>query len=345
MMKAQVLGGGRTAGKFENGLRGGVQAVSTPQQAEEMASRMLNQRFQSQSTGMEGHLVDKLYVATADTYDAHWYLAITIDRENYRPAIVISKKGGVDLDVLLRERPESIFAFNFTLSEGITDSLVQDIQQSLGTMPAETENLRHIITQMYKIFRERDATQLEINPLGRSLHGTFTSLNANFTFDNAAERRQEELFALRDKSQEVRDEVEAEKHGLVYVRMDGNIGNVVNGAGLAMATNDAIGFHGGASANFLDAGGKATTETMIQAFRIITRDERVKAIFVNIYGGELAAQTVGCDTQVTNLLVRSDEMRHDCRVHHRRNQPTGHQSAHGRQTAGHKLGARLETCK
>lgn len=285
MVKAQVLGGGRAAGTFDNGFRSGVQAISTPDQAEKVAAKMLNQRLLTKHNGSDGHLVERLYVTEAATYDSQWYLAITIDRENYRPAIIVSKKGGVDLDVLIKERPESLFTFNFGLSSGITDNLVQHIERSLGTSGQETQNLRQILTQMYKIFLEREATHLEINPLGRSAHGSFTSLNANFTFDNAAERRQQELFALRDKTQEVKDEVEAEKHGLVYVRMDGNIGNVVNGAGLAMATNDAIGFHGGTSANFLDAGGKATKETMIQAFRIITRDERVKAILVNIYGG------------------------------------------------------------
>lgn len=285
IIKAQVLGRGRAAGKFDNGLKSGIQAVSTPDQAEHVASKMLNQRLLTKDNGTDGHVVEKLYVAEAATYDSQWYLAMTIDRENYQPAIIVSKEGGVELDVLISERPDSLFTFGFGISEGITNALVQDIQQRLGTTDQETATLTHILTQLYSIFRDREATHLEINPLGRSLDGSFTSLNANFTFDKAAEHRQEEVSALRDKAQEVPDEVEAEKHGLVYVRMDGNIGNVVNGAGLAMATNDAIGFHGGASANFLDAGGKATKDTMIQAFRIITRDERVKAILVNIYGG------------------------------------------------------------
>jgi succinyl-CoA synthetase beta subunit len=262
-----------------------VEAEPAADEAEEMASRMINQKLLTKNNGSHGHLVEKLYVAETAPHDSQWYLAMTIDRENYRPAVIISKTGGMDLDVLIQERPESLHSFNFGMSDGITDSLVREIEQTLGTTGIETENLNQILSQMYKIFVEREATHLEINPLGRSHDGTFTGLNASFTFDNAAEKRQAELFSLRDKTQEVQDEVEAEKHGLVYVRMSGNIGNVVNGAGLAMATNDAIGFHGGASANFLDAGGKATKDTMIQAFRIITRDERVKAILVNIYGG------------------------------------------------------------
>ncbi|KID74552.1 succinyl-CoA synthetase beta chain, partial [Metarhizium brunneum ARSEF 3297] len=303
IIKAQVLGRGRAAGKFDNGLKSGIQAVSTPDQAEHVASKMLDQRLLTKDNGTDGHVVEKLYVAEAATYDSQWYLAMTIDRENYQPAIIVSKEGGVELDVLISERPDSLFTFGFGISEGITNALVQDIQQRLGTTDQETANLTHILTQLYSIFRDREATHLEINPLGRSLDGSFTSLNANFAFDKAAEHRQEEVSALRDKAQEVPDEVEAEKHGLVYVRMDGNIGNVVNGAGLAMATNDAIGFHGGASANFLDAGGKATKDTMIQAFRIITRDERVKAILVNIYGG-----ITQCDMIAESIIGATSEL-------------------------------------
>ncbi|KHN95194.1 succinyl-CoA synthetase beta chain [Metarhizium album ARSEF 1941] len=307
MVKAQVLGRGRAAGRFDNGLRSGVQAVSTPDQAEHVASRMLKQNLVTKYNSPHGHFVDKLYVTEAATCDAHWYLAMTIDRENYRPAIIVSKVGGVELHDVVEQRPESLFTFNFGLSEGITDALVQDIQRRLGTTGQETESLTHILTQMHSIFRDREATHLEINPLGRCPDGSFTSLSANFAFDKAAEQRQADMFALRDKTQEVPDEVEAEKHGLVYVRMDGNIGNVVNGAGLSMATNDAIGFHGGSSANFLDAGGKATKDTMMQAFRIITRDKRVRAILVNIYGG-----ITHCDMIAESIVGAASEL--DIRV-------------------------------
>ena len=285
MLKAQVLGGGRSAGTFDNGLSSGVQAVSSPDEAADMAARMLNQRLTTPFTP-GGHVVDRLWVSQASMYDAQWYLAMNIDRESFKPAIVISKRGGDEIDVVAREWPETLFTFNFGLTEGITDALVADIKEKLElVVDTEVENLRRILVQMHKLFKEREAVQLEINPLGRTRLGNLTALNANFTFDNPAEKRQQDVFAMRDKSQEVQDEVEAEKSGLVYVRMDGDIGNVVNGAGLAMATNDAVAHYGGKNANFLDAGGKATTETMIQAFRIITGDPRVKAILVNIYGG------------------------------------------------------------
>ena len=140
---------------------------------------------------------------------------------------------------------------------------------------------------MHKLFKDKDATLLEVNPLVKSEGGRFTCIDAKFSFDNAAEKRQKDIFALRESTPSEANEMEAEKYGLVYIRLDGNIGNVVNGAGLAMATNDAIALHGGASANFLDAGGQATKETIIKAFEIILRDERVKCVLVNIYGGML----------------------------------------------------------
>ncbi|OAQ60111.1 Succinyl-CoA synthetase, beta subunit [Pochonia chlamydosporia 170] len=294
MIKAQVMG---------RDVKSGVQAVSTPEQAHEVAAKMLSQTLLPKQNSPNGHVVENLYITETAAYDSQWYLAMTIDRENYRPAIIISKNGGIDLEILLQEHPKSVFTFNFGLSEGISDSLVQNIEKTLTMTAGESQNLKQILTQMYCIFLDREGTHLEINPLAQSPDGSFTSLSANFTFDNAAARRQEELFALRDKTQEVQDEVEAEKHGLVYVKMDGNIGNVVNGAGLAMATNDAIGFHGGASANFLDAGGKATKDTMIQAFRIITRDERVKSILVNIYGG-----ITQCDMIAESIIGATSEL-------------------------------------
>lgn len=247
---------------------------------------MLGHHLKTAQTIGKGVAVKQVYVAETVKYEEEWYLALTIDRENYTPAIILSKTGGVDIETMAKEHPEKLFMFPFQISSGITSSLTVEIAKRLGLEPRESQNLEHILKGLYNIFVEKDATLLEVNPLVRSADGTLTCLDAKFSFDNAAEKRQKDLFALRDKEHEIAEEVDAEKYGLVYVRMDGNIGNVVNGAGLAMATNDAIGLHGGASANFLDAGGQATKETMQQAFAIIMRDERVKTIFVNIYGGK-----------------------------------------------------------
>ena len=230
--------------------------------------------------------VNKVYVAEPIENEDEWYLAMTIDRESYCPAIIMSKSGGVDIETVAKEHPDQLLTFRFSLTKGITPDLVERIAKALGSPSNEVKNLETILTRMLKLFKSKDATLLEINPLVRDKEGNFTCLDAKFSFDNAAEKRQAELFALRDREQENKDELEAENYGLVYIRLDGNIGNVVNGAGLAMATNDAIAYHGGNSANFLDAGGQATKETMQKAFEIIVGDPRVSTIFVNIYGGK-----------------------------------------------------------
>lgn len=286
VVKAQVLGCDREDGESEGGIRGAVRAVENADQGEAVASKMLGQRFRTRHSSPPGPKVKELYIVECVESASSWYLSMTIDRENYRPIIIISKRGGRGLDAITRHFPGSIFTFGFGLSEGITSDLVFEISARLSMSTRERNSLGHVLEQMFDIFSNRDATMLEINPLACSADGTLTSISSRFVIDDAAEKRQPDLFALRDASQEIAEEVEARKHGLVYVRMGGNIGNLVNGAGLAMATNDAIGFQGGASANFLDAGGKATKDTMQQAFKIITGDERVKAILVNIYGGK-----------------------------------------------------------
>ncbi|CAI4214028.1 unnamed protein product [Parascedosporium putredinis] len=259
VVKSQMLKGGRGKGSFDNGLQGGIHFVKSPDQAEQVAALV--------------------------QCEEEWYLAMTIDREAYSPVIILSRSGGVDIETLARTAPEKLHTFHFSLSQGITPDLVKHVATSLDASQIETNNLRDILERLFKIFSEKDATLLEINPLGLGANGSLTGLDAKFSFDKAAEKRQRDLFALRDPAHDVPEEVEAEQYGLVYVRMEGTIGNVVNGAGLAMATNDAVAHHGGASANFLDAGGQATRETMQKAFEIILRDPRVKAILVNVYGG------------------------------------------------------------
>jgi succinyl-CoA synthetase beta subunit len=242
--------------------------------------------------------IKELYISEAVQYEELWYLAMTVDRENYLPSIVVSKTGqGRDIQTIAKQNPESIMTFNFKLTEGIPDELVERIAAELELQANDSANLATVLRSLHKIFIEKDAMLLEIGSLGRTKDGKLVCLDSNFTFDDDASNRQPDLFALRDKGQEVTDEVEAEKYGLVYVRMDGDIGNVVNGAGLAMATNDAVCLHGGQSANFLDAGGQATTETMMQAFGIILRDKRVKSILVNIYGGKRSSPLFSKDTR------------------------------------------------
>lgn len=225
-----------------------------------------------------------MYVAEAVESQREWHLAMTIDRENYCPAIILSSNAS--------ETNKSSVVIPFGFSTGITPEVVSQVQNHMSLGSDAPSNLNSILQSLFSIFKDKDATLLEIGrlalvPSQDQKTSSFICLDASFSLDDAAHRRQKELFALRDTEQEVPEEVEADQYGLVYVRMDGNIGNVVNGAGLAMATNDAIGLYGGKSANFLDGGGQATKETMVKAFGIIMADPRVKVILVNIYGGEL----------------------------------------------------------
>lgn len=254
--------------------------MDTPDQGHQTASKILD----SGPNGSQRPPVQQIYVSQALEPAEEWSLAMTIDRENYYPVILVSKTKGTEVD-------SEVTSFPFAISQGITPELLSRVSDHVtrDSPPSQpsTESLAKILNGLFKIFTDKDGTNLEITRLARTAtDGSFTCLSTAFTFDDAAAKRQPDLFALRDVSQDVPEEIEAAQYGIVYVRMDGNIGNVVNGAGLAMATNDAIGLYGGRSANFLDAGGQATKETMLKAFGIIMRDERVRTIFVNIYGGK-----------------------------------------------------------
>lgn len=289
ILRAQVLCGHPDKLLFEDGLRGGVQTVENPEQGLALATRMLNRQAVSDTIRYRSLTVSQVLVSESLVHQEQWHLAMTIDRENYCPVVIISKRNGNSSqdETVLRNLPGRSSSFTFGFSEGITEDLILRISKFLGVESVEETNIGDILTNLYKIFREKDVTLLEISSLARLNTGQFTCLDATLVVDDDAAKRQPDIFGLRDTTQEVHDEVRAEQHGLVYIKMEGNIGNIVNGAGLAMATNDAIGLHGGASANFLDAGGQATKETMIQALGIVMGDERVKAILINIYGGVL----------------------------------------------------------
>ncbi|RSL55564.1 hypothetical protein CEP54_009338 [Fusarium duplospermum] len=246
--------------------------------------------------------VSQLYIEEAVRVDKEWHIAMTIDRENYCPVIRLKDLKSSQGAPRHEERKSSPYSFVFSLTNGISKKTITDISKILQLPEAKTEALGKILQGMFRIFSEKEAINLETHLLDTS-DGQLICSDSGFFFDDAAQKRQPELFALRDSAQEIREEVEAEKYGLVYVRMDGSIGNVVNGAGLAMATNDAISLYGGTSANFLDAGGQATKETMLQAFGIIMRDERVKAILVNIYGG-----ITRCDMIAESIIAAASEL-------------------------------------
>lgn len=291
VLKSQILAGGRGKGHFIDGAPSGIQVAKDASEVEAMASGMLDHRLVTKQTKAEGLLVDKLYVAEKVPYVKEFYLSITIDREAARPTLIVSREGGMNIEAAAEKDPSSVAKLGFDYIEGLSEEDVKIAARTLGLDKDEGEvgKVRDLLTKLVGLFKSKDATLIEINPLVLTEGGELLCLDAKFSFDNAAAPRQKELFALETENKDEatdESEVDAQKSGLVYVRLDGNIGNVVNGAGLAMATNDAIAYYGGKSANFLDAGGQATKETMVDAFRIILRDDRVKCICVNIYGGQ-----------------------------------------------------------
>ncbi|UPL02986.1 hypothetical protein LCI18_013920 [Fusarium solani-melongenae] len=261
---------------------------------EALASEMLQRPIQSLTLATEDVVTD-FYVSEVIDFDETWYLSMTLDRENCTPVVRVSRsRDGASGDC---------GSYKMGLNEGITSDLLCRISKHVGALPREEKNLKDILVRLHSLFVAKEATLLEINQLALGSDGTLTCLDANLSFDDAAEKRQPELFAMRDAKAEVSEEVEAQKHGLVYIKMDGDIGNVVNGAGLAMATNDAIALYGGRSLNFLDAGGQATKQTMQKAFEIVLRDERVKVILVNIYGG-----IIKCDMIAESIIGAAQEL-------------------------------------
>lgn len=251
------------------------------------------------------YIVKSLYVSeTAPKGQKAWNLTMTIDREECRPVFLLQ-----ELVINKTHR------FSLKYSEGITNELCTAIAEKMGLKGGETDGLRHILDTMFRIFSEKDLTSFKakIGLQGGEQPSKLVCQTSNITVDDAASKRQPEIFNLRDVKEVDAAEIEAEKSGLVYVKMNGNIGNVVNGAGLAMATNDAIDYYGGKSANFLDAGGQATKETMVKAFEIVLRDKRVKTIIVNVYGGEatIENQRIKLTTSsigITNCAMIADSI-------------------------------------
>ena len=250
VLKSQILAGGRGKGSFLNSpVKGGIQIASDAAHAHELASGMLGHHLVTKQTKAEGILVDKLYLAEKVSYTHEYYLSITIDREAASPALIVSRHGGMNIEDAAKTDPDSVAKLRFDyLADTISDDLLASAQKALALPDSELPGLRTLLNKLIALFKAKDATLIEINPLVRTEKGELLCLDAKFSFDNAAQPRQKELFSWEEKQSREPAEVEAEKSGLVYVRLEGNIGNVVNGAGLAMATNDAIGFYGGASA-------------------------------------------------------------------------------------------------
>lgn len=297
VIKAQVLAGGRGKGTFDNGLKGGVRVIYSPYEAELFAQQMIGHKLVTKQTGAGGRLCNSVYICERKYARREFYLAILMDRATQSPVIVASSQGGVDIETVAKESPDAIKTTRIDINKGVTDEIAHEIASSLGFSEQCVEAAKDTIKKLYTIFREKDATQIEINPLSETTDHKVLCMDAKFGFDDNADYRQEEIFSWRDTTQEDPDEVRAAKSNLNFIKLDGDIGCLVNGAGLAMATMDIIKLNGGQPANFLDVGGGATPAAIKEAFELITSDPKVTAIFVNIFGG-----IVRCDHIAHGLI-------------------------------------------
>lgn len=297
VIKAQVLAGGRGKGTFDNGLKGGVRVIYSPTEAKMFAEQMIGHNLITKQTGARGRLCNAVYICERKFARREFYLAILMDRASQSPVIVASSQGGMDIETVAKETPEAIITTIIDINTGVTDDIARNIATELGFSEQCIEDAKNTIQMLYQVFIEKDATQIEINPLSETSDHQVLAMDAKLNFDDNAEFRQKEIFSWRDTTQEDADEVKAAQYGLNFIKLDGDIGCLVNGAGLAMATMDIIKLNGGSPANFLDVGGGATPEAIKNAFELITSDPKVTAIFVNIFGG-----IVRCDAIAQGLI-------------------------------------------
>jgi succinyl-CoA synthetase beta subunit len=285
VVKAQIHAGGRGKGTFTDGYKGGVKLCPTRHDAREAASRMLGNTLVTLQTGPAGRKVQTVYFTVASSIKKEYYLAFLLDRTTSLPVIVASTEGGVEIEKVAHDSPEKIHKVFVDPAYSLADFQVRDLIFKLGFTGAEAKNAGKLIRSLYACFWETDASMVEINPLITTASGEVLALDAKISFDDNALFRHPEIVALRDLNEEDPKEVEASKHSLNYIALDGNIACLVNGAGLAMSTMDIIKHFGGTPANFLDVGGGATREQVVAAFKIILGDPKVKGILVNIFGG------------------------------------------------------------
>ena len=288
VVKSQIHAGGRGKGKFKElgpDAKGGVRLAKSVDEVVANAKEMLGNTLVTKQTGPAGKQVNRLYIEDGADIDRELYLSILVDRTVGRPAFVVSTEGGMDIEQVAHDTPDRIITVPVDPETGLTSADIAKLNDALkltGDAKADGEKLFPIL---YKAFSETDMSLLEVNPLIVMTNGRLRVLDAKVSFDNNASFRHADLAELRDKSEEDAKEIEASKYDLAYVALDGNIGCMVNGAGLAMATMDIIKLYGAEPANFLDVGGGASKEKVTAAFKIITADPAVKGILVNIFGG------------------------------------------------------------
>ncbi|WP_038359749.1 ADP-forming succinate--CoA ligase subunit beta [Bosea sp. UNC402CLCol] len=295
VVKSQIHAGGRGKGKFKElgpDAKGGVRLAKSVEEVEAHAKEMLGNTLVTVQTGETGKQVNRLYIEDGSDIEKEFYLSALVDRETSRIAFVISTEGGMDIEAVAHDTPEKIETFSVDPATGIMPHHGRAMARILGLSGDLAKQAGTVLGQIYNAFVAKDMDMLEINPLIVTTQGQIKCLDAKISFDSNALYRHPEIVALRDTTEEDEKEIEASKYDLAYIALDGTIGCMVNGAGLAMATLDIIQLYGESPANFLDVGGGASEEKVTAAFKIITADPKVKGILVNIFGGIMKCDVI-----------------------------------------------------
>ena len=294
VLKAQVLAGGRGRGTFSNGFKSGVHMITKKGQAAEVAAQMLGHRLITKQTGEEGKPTNSVYLMEGLQVARELYISIMLDRASSGCVIIASPSGGMSIEDVAAATPELISKELVELTAGPTPQQLDRLAAFMKFAPGSrgSSQFKDCVRGLWRMFTSTDATLIEINPVAETTDGNVFVCDAKINFDDNASFRQAQIFAQRDHSQEDVREVEAAKYDLNYIGLTGEIGCMVNGAGLAMATMDIIKLHGGTPANFLDVGGGATADQVTHAFELLNADNRVKAILVNIFGGIMKCDTI-----------------------------------------------------
>jgi succinyl-CoA synthetase beta subunit len=295
VVKSQIHAGGRGKGRFKErsaGDGGGVRLARSIEEVEKFAKQMLGATLVTVQTGPAGKQVNRLYIEDGSSIDKEFYLSALVDRVASRVAFVLSTEGGVSIEDVAHKTPEKIHSFSIDPATGVMPHHGRAAARALGLTGDPAKQAEGLIAKLYAAFVAKDMAMLEINPLIVTTDGQLKALDAKISFDDNALYRHPEITALRDESEEDAKEIEASKHELNYIALDGTIGCMVNGAGLAMATMDIIKLYGESPANFLDVGGGASKDKVTAAFKIITADPNVKGVLVNIFGGIMRCEVI-----------------------------------------------------
>jgi succinyl-CoA synthetase beta subunit len=291
VVKAQIHAGGRGKG-------GGVKVAKSIEQVKELATQILGMQLKTHQTGPEGQKVRRLYIEDGADIQKEYYVSMVTDRASQKVAVIASSEGGMDIEEVAHSTPEKIVTELVDPLTGLGQAQALKIANAVGLTGGAADQTADVLQKLYKCYMDTDASLVEINPLNCDSKGNIIALDSKFNFDANALFRHPEIVALRDLDEEDPAEVEASKFDLAYISLDGNIGCLVNGAGLAMATMDTIKLFGGEPANFLDVGGGATPEKVTEAFKIMLKNPKVKGILVNIFGGIMK-----CDTIATGVIT------------------------------------------